>query len=754
MSGVDATTIRRLTLPAEVSHALRVTKSEKELSVPPAPINCSYKFAASVQELDYVARRVIHDDMRALELQAPPGIGKSTRFPIALSELTNDRIFVLQPTESLAQAQVATLRSSGKRASFLGESAVIDFRLSKTPGVIYTTPGVFLAFTQLCFVVSHRYVGEPSRYIVIHDECHENDGATYTLRSLWPKMASVVRYIKTSATTGGDRVEARQRHNGAHKLVVKKYAPREEYDICPDDVASDGRPCPWSATSLVGKRSLMFIENDAVARDLGEKYRATLPVRVLRRNDSYRCYVETQEALEANPTMLVIVDSGYQTGYTFNVDVVIDLGVRRQTVDDGSVVLGSKYRIVTASERRQRVERAARFKPGVAYIPDEQAIKSDSVLAPGELGHAAAWFLLFGYRVPAALNVPAAERISSADLLKFFSSGMPWTYWQREAWVQYVDPKSVKTLESIQIDKAKSPVKKGPLPVKQEDTQLVSDHVVNDSDSSNRLASVSAVELQSITLTSRRAVVQPAVDIYAWAKRTAEDPKLNMLSRGNFLRIRGTNTPYDPASFAETLATDGDRALRWLENEILRKTPAQLNASTAIDGIIQWTVWLAAWNHNEAANIVATWHEVRGSPVKYSPPWPPGLRIYSTRIYDVFSAIRWLLASLKEKLDASFPRKLGLADGGFYIHRGLRIAQCNAVFWQRVNRAGMRQVDAVYRKMESIAASRKAKVRTVDSSSAGDNTSSGKPLGGSTERFSEVFDDQLLIKILKVVPSL
>lgn len=738
MSGVDATTIRRLAFPTGVSHALRVSKSEKELSVAPAPMNCSYKFAASVQELDYVARRVIHDDLRALELQAPPGIGKSTRFPIALSELTNDRIFVLQPTECLAQAQVATLRCSGKTASFLGESSVIDFRLSKTPGVIYTTPGVFLAFTQLCFVVSHRYVGEPSRYIVIHDECHENDGATYTLRSLWPKMACVARYIKTSATTGGDRAEARQRHNGAHKLVVKKYTPREEYDIGPDDVTSDKRPCPWSVSSLVGKRTLMFIEDDRVARNLGERYSSSIPVAVLRRNDSYRRYVETQEALEANPTMLVIVDSGYQTGYTFNVDVVIDLGVRRQTIDDGSNVLGSKYRIVTASERRQRVERAARFKPGIAYVPDERAIESDSVLAPGELGHAAAWFQIFGYQVPPVLRVPAVERIPAANLLKFFAAGMPWTYWQREAWAEHIDPLSADTSRTVRLDPEEA-VSKAEVPRKEKEevsppARRPDNASVVDKSRSDGLT----VAQQSIVPVPRPIAVQPAVDIYTWAKRTAEDPKINLLGRGNFLRLQGDHFPNDPAGFAETLATDGDRALRWLENEILGKTPERLKASTAIDGIIQWTVWLAAWNHNEAANIVATWHEVRGSPVKHSPPWPPGLRIYDTRIYDVYSAIRWLLASMRETLNVSFPRKLRLADGRVYIQRGLRVAQYNAGFWQRVNRTGLRQVDAVYRKMAGIAAERRKQARTVDSSSSEDNVSS-KALEISNERFSEVF---------------
>lgn len=739
MSGVEASTIRRLSVPEGVSHALRVVKSEKELKAAPASISCSYKFAASTKELEYIARRVIHDNMRALELQAPPGVGKSTRFPIALSELTKDRIFVLQPSENLARAQVATLKAAGKLVYFLGEKDVATFRLSKTAGVIYTTPGVFLIFAQLCFAVSQRYVGEPSRYVLIHDECHENDGATYTLRTLWPTMSQITRYIKMSATTGGDRAEARQRHNDAHKLVVRKYPPREEYDVSPADSYANGVPCPWSVTALSGKRTLMFVEDDITAQDLGRRYGKSIPVIVLRRNDPYQRYVEAQTALLANSTMLVIVDSGYQTGYTFNVDVVVDFGIRRQTIDDGSGVLGNKYRVVTSAERRQRVERAARFKPGVAYIPDEAAIESDSVLAPGELGHAAAWFLIMGYQVPAALRVPAIEKFFEADLARFFAAGMPWSYWQRREWVPRAAIEAARAQElaappayprrAVKIAESAASVSNAAVPVGKAEPRPILKVAPEHSSS----------QATAIGLEPRPAVVQPAVDVYEWAKRTAEDPRVNLLSRGNFIRFRGDSVIVDPTSFSETLATEGDAALRWLEKEVLAKSPAQLRLTTAVDGVLQWSVWLAAWNYNEAANIAATWYDIRGLPVKYSPPWPPGLRIHDTRINDVYSAVRWMLGSVHATIDSVFPRKLGSADGREYICRALRIAHHNAAFWQRVYLGELRQVDAMYHKMASIAAQKRNKRRTVDSST--DNSERRlEDSNDSSGRFSEVFE--------------
>nr|ULK74121.1 putative dead-like helicase [Wheat associated vipovirus] len=643
----EFTTIRRVAIASDAASILSRGVDKEKAVEAPLPRECSYKFAASIEELKYVARRVVKDDVRAMELQAPPGVGKSTKFPGYLRELTTDAIVVLEPTEVLARAQVNTVSGAGQRALLLSEGRERDFRFSSADGVVYTTPRSFLLYLRLMQLRTRECSDDRVKLIVLHDECHENDASTYALRQLWSSFPQIHRYVKMSATTAGNSAESRQRHNSAHKLKVCKYPPVEECDVSLADTFRDGSPCPWSAAVIPGGRTLMFIEDDATARHLYSLYAKIVPARILRRNDPYEAYEKVSRDLTRIPNMVVLVDSGYQTGYTFDAEVVIDFGVRRQSVDDGGPVLASEYRLVTESERRQRMERVGRFKAGTAYVPDEPAKNVESILGPGEVGLAAAWYVLLGFKVPESLMGADTDALYTADIPALLGSGMPWGLWRRVAFSKVRGTRTPKATARVEPEQVTSvePVKRAV--------------VAAALPAPPQVAVESKAHVPKAISGGETAILPSRLD--------SAEHDIRLLLRDLCVSVVDPMIGDIPSVYVADLISDSYNLQRWFDREVLSASKATMMQTSSVDSIMHWSVWVAAWNTNVTAEIV---HR-QGQKIA---PATPGLRAMNEMHGGMLcSDMRKLLLTVYTRLMIYDPKRLETADGRYYIDRCVRM---------------------------------------------------------------------------------
>jgi len=264
--------------------------------------------------------------------------------------------------------------------------------------------------------------------VVVHDEAHENDLVNVVLGQVGPNIPGVSRFIQLSATFDAAGCTRNERLPQLRDVPFKPVVPHA-VDVA-DETITDMRNNPWHCNAGRGRSTLLFVEDDTVAGNLVEAYR-DVGVDSMRLNvSSDDNDVRTAEAMcgRTGSTVVLVVDSTYQTGYTFNVGRVVDFGYRRFTIptDHG---MSDDHRLVFKFERDQRRNRAGRLAGGTYHHPAVVFDERISLVAAGQQHHVAALARFIGYRPPRIIDAAYVADIAGRDIAGFLRSGKPLATW-------------------------------------------------------------------------------------------------------------------------------------------------------------------------------------------------------------------------------------------------------------------------------------------------------------------------------------
>lgn len=348
-------------------------------------------------------------DVSPVCYEMPPGAGKSTSVPQAFLELHNDRpVVVVEPTASLA----AVL------ADYKGAVCIDDFS-SLTPGLYYTHGTALISA-----VVSGKIT---SGIVLLHDECHSVDYASYVLRRIAGRPgAPFYRYVQLTATPAGSPGST-GRAAGAPELRVRivDVPPLAEWSL------HDGKGLFSLATFARSKSTVVVSDDDNMSNALvTELSRNGFSTWMLRRGDSYERVRDCLASLRSSHDQVVgVVDSSYSSGYNIDCDLLIDCGVTRYTAYHDGRVLDDVEKTPPV-ESRQRRERVARSRPAQVIQPKSVGT-GIYVLNRNEADHAKAALALMGFddRDPAVAGALIPLSIGYEELKKFVSQAFPYMYW-------------------------------------------------------------------------------------------------------------------------------------------------------------------------------------------------------------------------------------------------------------------------------------------------------------------------------------
>jgi ATP-dependent helicase HrpB len=301
-----------------------------------------------------------------LFIKAPPGSGKTTRLPLALTKASSGKVLVLEPRR--LAARLAAQRIAQESDLALGKDVGYHFRFEKnmTP----TTPLVF--YTEGTFL--KRLLGDPlltGVEMVIIDEFHERhletDAALAYLRSL--QQQRELKIILMSATleveliqqfpqAGLIEIDARQYPIEISHLPNQPSVLNQSLEL---KVRNALRSLPAESGDVLvflpGMREMLKVK-ETLAVDFGEVHllHADLPAE------------EQQRAIAPGTRRKIVLSTNVaESSITIaGVRVVIDSGIQREA--RYSPWHGMKFMAdvpTTQSSAIQRAGRAGRTAPGI-----------------------------------------------------------------------------------------------------------------------------------------------------------------------------------------------------------------------------------------------------------------------------------------------------------------------------------------------------------------------------------------------------
>jgi len=288
---------------------------------------------------------------RVTEVEAAVGSGKSVVLPSALAEYASLPVIHVVPAHLLALDQSGYV----KTVSPVGVGWVVH----PTEEVARSGVTYMSSATAVARLLSDGKLSPFDAYVVL-DESHESDAYTYVLRNVVPFTPFVRGVVKASATFSMSNFRTRET---AGEVKMVKYQPQPVRDW---DVFDETKP--WSYTNLTGN-TLVFVDSKRDAEDLVSKYNQ-LGFSAHRlwgqmSDESFLAAMNEMRDPQA-PLVVLIADYTFRSGFTFDVNVVIDSGlVSYMDVSEGAPRRLAQGVRVGAVPRRRQSRAFARFCSGL-----------------------------------------------------------------------------------------------------------------------------------------------------------------------------------------------------------------------------------------------------------------------------------------------------------------------------------------------------------------------------------------------------
>jgi ATP-dependent RNA helicase HrpB len=325
-----------------------------------------------------------------LVIEAPPGAGKTTRVPPALSNVTTADVLVLEPRR--LAARMAARRVAQERGERLGETIGYQVRFEEVAG-----PRTRLRFLTEG-VLTRRFLSDPELAcagIVILDEFHERhldtDIALALLRRLQQTTRPDLRIVAMSATPESKAIAAYLgdcpilRSEGRLFPVAIEYTPHS-----PDPLEQQvARALERLVTAAPAGCILVFLPG---AAEIRRAARACQPIAdragllTLSLHGDLSPAEQDRAVQPADRPKLILSTNIAESSITIDgVTAVIDSGLARIASDSPWTGLASlEIARISRASAKQRAGRAGRTDPGrvIRLYPEEDFLRRPEHDAP------------------------------------------------------------------------------------------------------------------------------------------------------------------------------------------------------------------------------------------------------------------------------------------------------------------------------------------------------------------------------------
>lgn len=361
---------------------------QTELRVPPAlrePVVVEFRRGANLKEVAADISQYV-----SVKVDAAVGAGKSTQLPSELALRREALVFHVVPNPILAYE---LHKYVVKRANDAGQGMElmlydsIEQRLPKI-GVVFVGCAQFVAY-----LIKKRSLSEHKSCVVFLDEAHESDAYTHVVRNLSLALGAGV-LVQASATFSGASSRPRE---SVGEVVLSTYAA--------EDVIEGWSPThankPWGYAKIKNN-VIIYTDSRSQCKVLDLEY-STYGFSVYRLEADMKVS-DYEEAMKVfrdprGPSVLLMADYSFRSGFTFNVGTILDSG-RVSYYDPTPGVLAKRSRSIYRFEAEQTAGRGGRLAGLVSkyYRPEGEleAIMCD--LEGVEMEAAAYLYRVLGYR--------------------------------------------------------------------------------------------------------------------------------------------------------------------------------------------------------------------------------------------------------------------------------------------------------------------------------------------------------------------
>lgn len=359
-----------------------------------------------------------------LVVEAPPGTGKTTLLPPAISNLTSSAGKVLVTAPRRVAVRAAARRLAHLDGSRLGQRVGYSIRGEHYDGTLveFVTPGVLL----------NRLIQDPELAgigAVIIDEVHERQLDTDLVLAMAMEVASLRDDLYLAAMSATLDAQALADHMGAQVLSTEAVTHPLEISYHPHEGRSRGtrefyqHVADLAARSDEGGRTLVFVPG---AREVDLVCQALPHAAALHGRLSSK---EQDEALGGNAPVVVATTIAESSITVPGVHRVVDAGLARVPRRDAARGMQGLVTVsVARSSADQRAGRAGRLGPGTVlraysqedyqhFAPEITPEIATSDLTPAALAMAA-WGTPRGVGLPLIDEPPASAMDDAEGVLK------------------------------------------------------------------------------------------------------------------------------------------------------------------------------------------------------------------------------------------------------------------------------------------------------------------------------------------------
>jgi len=367
-------------------------------------------------------------------VNAAVGAGKSVRVPSVVAEKSKKLVIQVFPGDLLAEDISRFVRSL--------DEDIVHVKVHDE----WPTHGV-AAISAAALVGKWLVQGSISvpECILMHDESHESDTYTYTIKKIWPKIVGVISYVCTTATSGPDGFRQVEAAGGLVSRTYDSMWDSSKWDV----FGTNGMP--WEVASI-RENVLIFEDNkDEAGRLVADYRRAGVEAYRLHSRMKSRVFRSYMDQARTAPHLIVLIaDSSFRSGFTMPVGTVIDTAkVARIRVVEGKPV--REYREAYALERYQAAGRGGRIKgrPAVAWAPNSRAPAMVCHLEEVEAEAAALIFRIFRLAPPVEIiDAEMSEGPVPADIVGALQEMTP---------LATLLPQQLSTFAELKVGRPESP---------------------------------------------------------------------------------------------------------------------------------------------------------------------------------------------------------------------------------------------------------------------------------------------------------
>lgn len=261
---------------------------------------------------------------RSVAIEASAGAGKSTVVPGAILDSMGGLLIHVFPSAFLAQQQYEHVSSMRQDCALIVETA----REWPEAGWVFASAAVL----QAKFLSAGRM--ELPKCVLYHDEVHRSDAWTYLIAHQWGSIEGVLKYVTASATTG---------LSGFRQMETEGNVRVETFDPihCQGFDVYKHPDMPWAIESISGNTLIWEDRADQAAYLVNEYSRAGFEVFRLHSRMKAHVLGAAKHSLKSGSITILVADSSFRDGYTWDLDCSIESGVVQTT----SVINGVPSRV-------------------------------------------------------------------------------------------------------------------------------------------------------------------------------------------------------------------------------------------------------------------------------------------------------------------------------------------------------------------------------------------------------------------------